>query len=119
LPPAFAAAHYLTAFGSDHLHAQVLLLLNSVRYDWSVGLVLFRIHLVLLGCLVYRSGYIPRILGILLAIDGSGWMINSLRPYLYPRAHLGFILLTSVGELFFMLWLLLRGWKIQEPTAHS
>lgn len=40
---------YLTAFGPDPLHAQVKLLLNSFRYDWSIGLVLFGIHLVLLG----------------------------------------------------------------------
>jgi hypothetical protein len=110
---------YLTAFGSGPLHAQVQLLLNSFRYDWSMSLILFGIHLGLLGYLIYRSGYIPRILGILLAINGFGWMIDSLRPYLFPNAHLRFIFITFFGELFFMLWLLVRGWKIQEPTAHS
>ena len=52
--------HYLTAFGADQLHAQVQLLLSSFRYEWSLSLVLFGIHLCLLGYLVYRSGYIPR-----------------------------------------------------------
>lgn len=103
---------YLTVFGSGQLHAQVMLLLNSFRYDWSMGLILFGIHLGLLGYLVYRSGYIPRIIGILLAIDGLGWVIDSLRPYLYPNAHLRFLFITFFGELFFMLWLLVRGWKI-------
>ena len=107
---------YTTVFGPGQLHAQVKLLLNSFRYDWSMGLVIFAIHLGLLGYLVYRSGYIPRIIGILLAIDGLGWLIDSLRPYLYPNAHLGFIFITFFGELIFMLWLLVRGWKIQEPT---
>jgi hypothetical protein len=110
---------YLTAFGLGPLHAQAKLLLNSFRYDWSMSLVIFGIHLGLLGCLIYRSGYIPRIIGILLAINGLGWVIDSLRPYLYPNAHLGFIFVTFFGELIFMLWLLIRGWKIQEPTAHS
>jgi len=108
---------YLTAFGSQQLHAQVNLLLNSFRYDWSMSLVIFGIHLGLLGYLIYRSGYIPRIIGILLAINGLGWLIDSLRPYLYPNAHLGFIFITFFGELIFMLWLLVRGWKIQEPTV--
>lgn len=103
---------YLTVFGPGQLHAQVMLLLNSFRYDWSMGLILFGIHLGLLGYLVYRSGYIPRIIGILLAIDGLGWVIDSLRPYLYPNAHLRFLFITFFGELFFMLWLLVRGWKI-------
>ncbi len=110
---------YLTAFGSAQLHAQVMLLLHTFRYDWSMSLVLFGIHLVLLGCLICRSGYIPWILGVILVINGLGWVIDSLSPYLFPNAHLGFISITFVGELFFMLWLLIRGWKIQEPTAHS
>jgi hypothetical protein len=110
---------YLTAFGSAPLHAQVKLLLNSFRYDWSISLVIFGIHLVLLGYLIHRSGYIPRIIGILLVIDGLGWVIDSLRPYLYPNAPLGFLFVTFFGELIFMLWLLIRGWKIGGESANS
>src|SRR5271170_6639106 len=51
---------FLTAFGAGPLHAQVQLLLHSFRYDWSFALLIFGIHLVLLGYLIYRSGYIPR-----------------------------------------------------------
>ena len=83
------------------------------------GLVLFGIHLGLLGYLVYRSDYIPKILGILLTVAGLGWLIYCLSPYLYPNADVGFIMITFFGELIFMLWLLVRGWKIQEPTAYS
>ena len=110
---------YLTVFGSQQLHAQVKLLLDSFRFEWGVGLVFFDIHLVLVGYLVYRSGYIPRIFGILLAIDGLGWLIDNLSPYLYPNAHLGFISITWYGELIFGFWLLFKGWKIQQPAAHS
>ena len=108
---------YLAAFGTQQLHAQAQLLLNTFRYDWSMSLVIFGIHLGLLGYLIYRSGYIPRIIGILLVIDGLGWMVDSLQPYLYPNAHLRFIFVTFFGELIFMLWLLIRGWKIQEPMS--
>ncbi len=110
---------YQRVFGSGPLHAQVLLLLNSFRYDWSTSLIIFGIHLLLLGYLIYRSGYIPRTLGILLVINGLGWMIDSLKPYLFPNAHIGFIFITFFGELVLMVWLLSRGWKIREPTpAH-
>jgi hypothetical protein len=110
-----SAPDYLAAFGSSAFHAQVKLLLDTFRDDWSVGLVLFGIRLVLLGCMIYRSGYIPRTLGILLVIDGMGWLIDSLQPYLYPNAHLRFLFITFFGEVFLMLWLLIRGWKIQAP----
>ena len=107
---------YLTLFGSGLLHAQVQLLLNSFRYDWSMSLTIFGIHLVLLGYLIFRSGYIPRILGILLAIAGLGWVINGLRPYLYPTFHLEFFFVVSFAELLLPLWLVIRGWKIQQPA---
>lgn len=109
------APDYTAAFGSGPLHAEVKLLLGTFRDDWSIGLVLFGIHLVLLGCLIYRSGYIPRWLGILLVINGLGWVIDSLQPYIYPNVHLRFLFITFFGEVFLMLWLLIRGWKIQEP----
>jgi Domain of unknown function (DUF4386) len=108
---------YLTAFGSGPLHAQVLLLLNSYRYDWSFSLIIFGIHLGLLGYLIYRSGYIPKIIGILLVLDGLVWVVNPLQPYLYPKAPLGFLLPISFMELILPLWLLLRGWRIEEPIA--
>jgi hypothetical protein len=76
-------------------------------------------HLVFLGCLIAWSRYIPKWLGILLAVDGFGWVITSLRPYLYPNTHLGFFLSASFVELLLPLWLVLRGGKIQEPAAQS
>jgi len=63
---------YLQTFGAGSLHAQVLLQLNLYQYGW--GLVIFGIHLVLLGYLVYRSRYIPRVLGVLLALVGLIWI---------------------------------------------
>jgi hypothetical protein len=103
---------YATAFGVGPLKAQVKLYLGTFRDDWSIGLVLFGIHLVLLGVLMYRSGYIPRVLGILLVIDGGGWVISSLQPYVFPHANLQFLFVTYFGEIFLMLWLLIRGWKL-------
>ncbi len=107
---------YLTLFGANPLHAQVQFLLDSFQWDWSMSLVIFGIHLVLLGVLIYRSGYVPRLIGILLVINGLGWMVDRLRFYLFPDAPLGYLFITFFGELIFMLWLLIRGWKIREPA---
>ena len=107
---------YLTAFGPGPLNAQVLLLLNSYRYDWSFSLIIFGIHLGLLGYLIYRSHFIPRIIGILLVLDGLVWIANPLQPYLYPNARLGFLFPISFVELILPLWLVIRGWKIRERT---
>lgn len=102
------------AFGPGPLQAQAMLLLNSYQYDWSIGLMIFALHLIVIGCLIFRSGYIPRILGVLLALDGLVWLINPLRPYLYPTANLRYLFIFSFTELLLPLWLVIRGWKIDE-----
>jgi len=105
----------LAALGSDQLQAHVLVLLSSFGYEWSLALVIFGIHLGLLGYLVYRSGYIPRLVGIALAIAGSGYVVYNLRPYLYPDAEIGFVFAAFAGELVFVVWLAIWGWRIPEP----
>jgi len=105
----------LAALGSDQLHGQVLVLLSSFGYEWGLALVIFGIHLGLLGYLVYRSGYIPRLVGIALAIAGIGYVVYQLRPYLYPDAEIGFVFAAFAGELVFLVWLAIWGWRIREP----
>ena len=109
-------AEFLTTFGPGPLHAQVNLLLHSFRYDYSLALVLFGIHLLLVGYLIVCSRYLPWWLGVIVVIDGAGWVIHSVQPYLYPDANLDFNFITFFGEIVLMLWLLIRGWKIQEPA---
>lgn len=108
--------YYQTLFGDQQLHAQVQLLINSFRSDFSMGLVVFGIHLVLLGYLVFRSGYIPKLLGMILSLLGVGWIVYCLKPYLYPSANLDYVPLAGFGELLLPLWLVIRGWKIREPV---
>jgi hypothetical protein len=108
---------YLASFGAGPFDAQVNLLLHTFRSDYSLALVLFGFHLLLVGSLIARSGYMPWWLGVILIVNGLGWVIDSLQPYLYPDAKLGFVFVTFFGELVFMLWLLIRGWSIPEPEA--
>lgn len=107
---------YATAFGSGPLSAQVDLLLHAFRYDYATGLLLFAIHLLLIGGLIIRSTYIPKWLGVLLMIDGAAWIVANLRPYLYPSANLDFLFPVFLVELIFMVWLLIWGSRIPEPA---
>lgn len=110
----------VAAFGVGQLHAQVDLLLHSFRYDYLFGLIVFGIHLCLIGYLLYRSGYtgvISRIVGVLLVIAGLGWIVLELRPYLYPAAKIDWLFITAFAELIFMLWLLIAGWRLKEPWS--
>jgi hypothetical protein len=105
---------YLNVFQPGQLNAEIMLLLKSFKSSWYFGLIFFSIHLVLLGYLVMRSGYIPFILGIVLIITGFGYLLTNVRPYLFPTINVDFAKYTFYGELIFMLWLLIKGWRIKE-----
>lgn len=111
---------YATLFGPKALQAQVALLLHSFRYEYAFVLIVFGIHLCLLGYLMFRSGYtgwISKVIGVLLAGDGIGWIAYELSPYLYPKANVDWLFYTFFAELIFMLWLLIAGWTLKEPEV--
>ena len=95
---------------------QAVLLVGAFRSGWNSALILFGLHLVIIGFLIARSTYLPRWLGWLLVADGFAWVVNELSVYLFPNAPLGFLMLFFLGELIFMVWLLGWGWRIKEPS---
>jgi hypothetical protein len=92
--------------GQSQALAEVFLKLNS--YAFTIDLVFFGLWCVLTGCLIFRSTFLPRVLGVLLAIDGLGWMI-----YVYPplaNSLFTFIAIASgLAEIPLQLWLLIMG----------
>jgi hypothetical protein len=106
----------LTVLPGDSFSAQVLLSIDAFRSNWYFGLLFFAIHLGLLGYLVVQSTYIPKILGVFLIIAGLGYLLTNLKPFLFPSINLDFAEYTFYGELVFMLWLLIKGSKIQEQN---
>jgi hypothetical protein len=53
---------------------------------------------------------------VLLFINGLAWIVDNLQPYFFPSAHLKFLFIAYFAELIFMLWLLVRGWKLPESA---
>jgi hypothetical protein len=109
-----SGADYLTVFATDQLHTQVMLFLNAFSYGWDIGIVFFGLHLFVLGYLVFKSGYIPRILGVLLIVAPLGYLIDSFGKFLLPNYDATIAMVTFIGELLFMFWLLFKGAKIPE-----
>lgn len=100
---------YSTVFSADQVQHQALMGIETFRDAWSAGLVLFGLHLLLLGYLAYRSGYVPRIVGVLLAVAGAGYVIDSFAAVLSPGSWPVLGTFTFVGELLLALWLVVRG----------
>lgn len=107
---------YLSALGQDQLAAQVQVAMVAFSSQFAFILIIFGVHLVLLGWLVHRSGYMPRWLGIVLAINGAGWSIMEAGPYLMPGIDLGLLFVATLGELLLLAWLIGWGTRLTEPT---
>lgn len=112
-----SGADYLEAFETNQLNAQIMLFLNAFSRGWDIGLAIFGIHLGLLGYLVLKSNYVPKILGALLIITGLGYMVDSFGRFLLPNYNLTIIMYTFIGELLFGVWLLWKGIKIPETKS--
>ena len=114
-------SQYLSVFKVEQLRALALMFLELNTQAGNICVVFFGVYCLLIGYLIFRSTFLPRLLGVLMALAGLGWLTflspplaNHLSPY---NLVLGFL-----AELALMLWLLVRGvnvqrWKEQASAA--
>ena len=118
--PLFLASDvgYLKVFAPGQLHALSYLAIRLDAYGFGVGLIFFGFSCLILGHLISRSGYLPKLIGILMQIAGACYLVNSVTLILAPAiADILFpvILLPSfIGELSFCLWLLVKGVDVSK-----
>ena len=105
---------YLKVFGQDQINSLAMLYIRAFKNHWYFGLIIFGLHLLLVGALIYKSKYIPKIFGILICITGLGYLLTSIRPYFFPDVNVDFAMYTFYGEIIFMFWLLIRGHRIEN-----
>ena len=110
--------HYLTAFTTSQLQAMSLAALKLQMEVFPIGMVFFGIQCISIGYLVARSTFLPRMLGVLLAIGGTCYVIASFANFLAPSfgPHLmPFIMpVALIGEGSLSLWLLVKGVNVQR-----
>jgi len=108
---------YLTVFGADQVKAQAMVGIAAFNDIWYVGQFLFGLHLLLIGYLAYRSGYVPKLLGALIAISGLGYAADSFGAVLSPGSWTDISAFTFIGEFLLALWLVIRARRIAETSS--
>lgn len=110
-------APYLSVFTLEQLQAQALMFLKVGGQATNVGAVFFGLHCFLVGYLILRSTFLPRVVGALMVFGGLGWLsflappiANYLSPYI--------MIPGTLGELTLALWLLVRGVNVQRWKEH-
>jgi len=104
---------YLTAFTADQLKAGVMFFLDLLDHGVYIAFIFWGLWLFPMGYLVFKSGFIPKILGILLMIACFGYLIDFVTLFLFPNfVEIRFF--TFIGEPLFALWLLIKGVNVEQ-----
>jgi hypothetical protein len=121
-------AGYLGAFDQAQIEAQVMMYLDAFSAVWLIGLVAFGVHLILVGRIILKSGSISRVLGIILMVAGSAYILDTvahaaLANYQsYATVFLMIVAVPSViGELSFTIWLFVKGGRpaVASPSLSA
>jgi len=103
--------------GAEQVQIQAMQGITSFNDIWYVGQFLFGLHLLLLGYLAYRSGYIPRVLGALVVISGLGYAADSFGAVLSESPWTDITAFTFLGEFLLALWLVIRARAVAAGAA--
>ena len=105
-----ADAEYLKSFSPDQLHTLSYLSIQLHNYGFGVGLIFFGFVCLIEGYLLFKSGYFPKLFGVLMTIAGLCYLINSFVLLLAPKLS-NIILLVPcfIAELSLSLWLIFKG----------
>jgi hypothetical protein len=105
---------YLSAFTPEQLQAQALIFLACYAKAYNISLVFFGFYLLLIGYLTFRSGFLPRWLGVLVMF-GVGWVTLAYPPFQHALGNS--VILSSIGEGLLVLWLAFKG--VDEKRWHE
>jgi hypothetical protein len=115
-----SGADYLNVFPADQLQALAMLFLSLYQNGFMIAQLPLNLWLFPLGYLVFKSGFLPRILGILLIADGFAMLLWFFQFFFFP----GYEAVSTVGlavgliaEGSFCLWLLIKGVRDQKPAS--
>ncbi|MCB0256420.1 MAG: DUF4386 domain-containing protein, partial [Anaerolineae bacterium] len=118
---------FLAAFEPNQVYALVSLFLEAHSYGFTIGIAFLVPHVLILGYLIFKSGYFPKVLGILFVIAGIGYLIDTIGLLLVPSYTTtpGLIaMVIAIAELAFPIWLLVKGvntagWEKRTLSAVS
>jgi hypothetical protein len=110
---------HLSGFNQSQLQSLAIVFLDFFNHGVILTEIFWGLWLIPLGLLVCKSGFIPKVMGFLLFVGCVGQLTDFFSVFLFPNysAILTPIAeMAMIGELFFFVWLLIKGIKTQQPT---
>ena len=97
--------------------ALAVFFLESFDSLWQIGLIVFGVHLSVVGLLAWQSDFVHWLFGVLLIISGLGYIVDGFGTLLSPEYSLSLAMFTFIGEVAFIFWLLIRGRKLPDMAG--
>jgi len=120
-------ASYLSVFNGPQLQAMALFFLKLHQQGLLVALIFFGCYCLLLGWLIFKSTFMPRTVGVLIAISGAALLANSFGLFIAPpignAVNTYVLALDGLGEIALTVWLLVKGvntakWEAVATASH-
>lgn len=105
---------YLAVFTTSQLQALVPVFLDLHKYGIQIAGIFWGLWLLPMGYLVFKSNYIPKIIGVLLMIGCVGYLIDFFIFFLFPNVDVVISEFTFLGEVLMVLWLLIKGVNVEQ-----
>jgi hypothetical protein len=103
-------AEYLKSFSPDQLNTLSYLSIKLHDFGFAIGLIFFAFVCLIEGYLIFKSGYLPKVLGILMVIAGLCYVINSFALIIAPQfSNIALLLPCFIAELSLTLWFIFKG----------
>lgn len=112
---------HLSAFTAAQSQALASLFLDVYQHGFNIAHIFWGLWLFPMGYLIFRSGFLPRFIGVLLIIAGMGYLVDFTLFFLFPDVAWTVSNFTFVGEVVLIFWLLIRGVNVEqwEIRAHK
>jgi hypothetical protein len=121
LAPVFLLERSANALPAEVAQGLAYVAIEAHGYGFGIGLVFFGFACLVRGILIFRSGYLPKALGVLLFLAGLGYLINSfallLAPALADAMFPAVLVPAFVAELSLALWLVVKGINLERWPA--
>lgn len=105
-------ADFLTAFNPEQVNALVTLFLDAHSIGFTIGIAFLVPHVLILGYLIFKSGYFPKVLGVLFIAAGIGYLVDAFGLLLvssYTTTPGLIAMVIAAAEIAFPIWLLVKG----------
>ncbi len=89
---------------------------NSFDSNWNAALCIFGLHLIFLGIVIIRSGFLSWILGVLVVIAGFGYMFDFIITLIIPNTTLTISGFTFIGEALLIIWLPINAIRLKKQN---